>query len=203
MMTDSTNGEVFLLDDNEERFYNSSNLIDIPQITPTDLNGGCFGSGPGAINVTEGALLLDTFSNLNFLNFNACAIVQCCKSIYPREVWQKRQCSWEKKPKPTTTARSAEFVEEGEWEVVVHRTDNGGDLARNTPASYIETMKRHFDSDPNLSLEDHAKLEAELNACTIQFARVLRVGAKWGHWTRVKSAVTSHFGPIPLLSGYP
>ena len=61
-MTDSTNGEVFLLDENEERFYNSSDLIDIPQITPTDLNGGCFGSGPGAINVTEGALLLDTFS---------------------------------------------------------------------------------------------------------------------------------------------
>ena len=28
-------------------------------------------------------------------------------------------------------------------------------------------------------------------------------GAKWGHWSRVKSAVTSHFGPIPLLSGYP
>ena len=54
-----------------------------------------------------------------------------------------------------------------------------------------------------MSWEDHGKLEAELNACTIQFARVLRVGAKWGHWSRVKSAVTSHFGPIPLLSGYP
>ena len=65
-----------------------------------------------------------------------------------------------------------------EKEVIVHRTDKGGDLALNTTANYIETMKPHFDSDPNLSLEDHAKLEAELNACTIQFARVLRVGAK-------------------------
>ena len=65
-----------------------------------------------------------------------------------------------------------------EKEVIVHRTDKGGNLALNTPANYIETMKPHFDSDPNLSWEDHAKLEAELNACTIQFARVLRVGAK-------------------------
>ena len=90
-----------------------------------------------------------------------------------------------------------------EKEIIVQKTDKGGDLALNTPENYIETMKPHFDSDPNLSWEDHGKLEAELNACTIQFARVLRVGAKWGHWSRVKSAVTSHFGPIPLLSGYP
>ena len=62
MMTDSANGEAFLLDENEERFYNASDLLEVPQITPSNTNGGCFGSGPGAINVTEGALLLDTFS---------------------------------------------------------------------------------------------------------------------------------------------
>ena len=90
-----------------------------------------------------------------------------------------------------------------EKEIIVQKTDKGGDLALNTPENYIETMKPHYESDPNLSWDDHAKLEAELNACTIQFARVLRVGAKWGHWSRVKSAVTSHYGPIPLLSGYP
>ena len=90
-----------------------------------------------------------------------------------------------------------------EKELIVQKTDKGGDLALNTPDNYIETMKPHFQSDPDFSWEDHEKLEAELNACSIQFARVLRVGAKWGHWTRVKSAVTSHNGPIPLLSGYP
>jgi len=88
-------------------------------------------------------------------------------------------------------------------ELVVQKTDKGGDLALNTPENYIETMRPDFESDPDLSWENHGKLEAELNACTIQFARVLRVGDKWGHWSRVKSAVTSHFGPIPLLSGYP
>ena len=86
-------------------------------------------------------------------------------------------------------------------ELVVQKTDKGGDLAINTPENYIETMRPHFESDPDLTWENHEKLEAELNACTIQFARVLRVGAKWGHWPRVKSAVTSHLGPIPLLSG--
>ena len=90
-----------------------------------------------------------------------------------------------------------------EKEVIVQKTDDGGNLALKTPANYIETLKPHFNSEPNLSWEDDAKLEAELNVCTIQFARVLRVGAKWGHWTRVKSAVTPYFGPIPLLSGYP
>ena len=88
-------------------------------------------------------------------------------------------------------------------ELVVQKTDKGGDLAINTPENYIETMRPHFETDPDLTWENHEKLEAELNACTIQFARVLRVGAKWGHWPRVKSAVTSHLGPIPLLSGYP
>ena len=50
-----------------------------------------------------------------------------------------------------------------EKEIVVQKTDKGGDLALNTPENYIETMKPHFDSDPNLSWEDHAKLEGELN----------------------------------------
>ena len=62
MMSDSVNGEAFPLDENEENLYNTSSLISIPQITPDNVDGGCFGSGPGAINVTEGMLLLDTFS---------------------------------------------------------------------------------------------------------------------------------------------
>ena len=91
----------------------------------------------------------------------------------------------------------------GEKEIVVQKTDKGGDLALNSPENYIESLKPHFESDPDLSWEDHSKLESELNACSIQFARVLRVGAKWRHWPRVKSAVISHSGPIPILSGYP
>ena len=90
-----------------------------------------------------------------------------------------------------------------EKEIVVQKTDKGGDLAVNTPDNYVESLKPHFESDPEMSWEEHAKLEAKLNASSIQFARVLRVGAKWNHWPRVKSAVTSHGRPIPILSGYP
>jgi hypothetical protein len=88
-------------------------------------------------------------------------------------------------------------------EIVAQQTDKGGDLALNTRENYIESMRPHTEEDPELSWEEHGKLESELNACTIQFARVLRVGAMWRHWPRVKSAVTSHHGPVPLLSGYP
>ena len=90
-----------------------------------------------------------------------------------------------------------------EKELIVQKTDKGGDLALNSTENYLDSLRPHFQSDPDLSWDDHAKLESELNACSIQFARVLRVGAKWGHWPRVKSAVISHAGPIPILSGYP
>ena len=75
-----------------------------------------------------------------------------------------------------------------EKELIVQKTDKAGDLALNSHENYLESLRPHFHSDPDLSWEDHAKLESELNACSIQFARVLRVGAKWGHWPRVKSA---------------
>ena len=48
-----------------------------------------------------------------------------------------------------------------EKEVIVQKTDDGGNLALQTLANYIETLKPRFNSDPNLSWEDHAKLEAE------------------------------------------
>ena len=38
-----------------------------------------------------------------------------------------------------------------EKELIVQKTDKGGDLALNTPDNYIETMKPHFQSDPNFS----------------------------------------------------
>ena len=65
----------------------------------------------------------------------------------------------------------------GEKELIVQKTDKGGDLALNSPENYLNSLRPHFQSDPDISWEDHAKLKSELNACLIQFARMLRVGA--------------------------
>ena len=35
----------------------------------------------------------------------------------------------------------------------------------------------------------------------IMFARFLNVGTKWKHEERVKQAITSEYGPIPLMFG--
>ena len=88
-------------------------------------------------------------------------------------------------------------------EIIVQQTDKGGDLALYNLETYLAAMVTHTNPDPEISWDDHSKLESSLNASTIQTARILMVGAKWKHWSRVKSAVTSHDGPIPLLSGLP
>ena len=64
-------------------------------------------------------------------------------------------------------------------------------------------MKPHIDQDSVIGWAEHARLESEVNAFTILFARILWVGAKWKHWPRVKSAIIAHFSPIPLLTRYP
>ena len=62
-------------------------------------------------------------------------------------------------------------------EILAQLTDKGGDISINTPENYINSKAPHT-LDPEISWDEHAKLEAEMNAHTIQFARVLRVGAK-------------------------
>ena len=88
-------------------------------------------------------------------------------------------------------------------EIVVQKNDKGGDLALYNPETFVAAMEIHHSRDSEVSWEDHNELELELNASTIQTARILRVGEKWNHWARVKSAVVSHAGPISLIYGYP
>ena len=51
-------------DSNNNIDYNISALINIPVLdsSPANDKGGCFGTGPGAINVTEGILVIDTLA---------------------------------------------------------------------------------------------------------------------------------------------
>ena len=62
MMSSATQGESYPLD-GDDRLYDPNDLIPIPIADVTVVNGtegGCFGTGPGAINTTEGMLTLET-----------------------------------------------------------------------------------------------------------------------------------------------
>lgn len=58
-MVNSQTGETLPLDENGQRSYNVSALINIPDQRPTNVDDGCFGTGPGALNVTSGSVLID------------------------------------------------------------------------------------------------------------------------------------------------
>ena len=45
------------------------------------------------------------------------------------------------------------------------------------------------------------KIETEINARAKCWARILNIGAAWGHQKRVKQAVTSSSGEAPVLCG--
>ena len=87
-------------------------------------------------------------------------------------------------------------------EIVLTTSDKSGSLAICSRDIYIQSMKPHFESDPEQTWEQRRKLEDQVNAHTIQMGRILRMGEKWGHWERVKSALICHFSAAPLLQGY-
>ena len=87
-------------------------------------------------------------------------------------------------------------------EIVVTQTDKSGRLAVSKRENYIQAMEPHFIQYPEQSWEERRSLEDTVNAHTIQVGRILRIGEKWGHWSRVKSSIISHFSAVPLLHGY-
>ena len=89
-----------------------------------------------------------------------------------------------------------------EKEVIVQKTDEGGNLTLNTPENYIETMKPQSDSDPNLSWEDHAKLEAEHLKCTHN--TVCKSAKSGGQMGRLdESEKRRHITSLSSLAGDP
>ena len=77
-----------------------------------------------------------------------------------------------------------------EKELIVQKTDKGGDLALNSTENYLDSLRPHFQSDPDLSWDDHAKLESELNA-SLPVCPSAESGGKVG--TLAKSKECSHF----------
>ena len=71
---------------------------------------------------------------------------------------------------------------------------------------YVEAMQPHLADDPKLSWQDQCSNEKKMTAHTLQWGRLLRLGAKWDnggkHWDRVKNALRTKFCLAPPMSGY-
>ena len=96
-------------------------------------------------------------------------------------------------------------VNEEEW--VVMQSDKSKRLTANTKQNYLERLNAHTEGDGAVGLDDKNKIERELNATTLQLARILNLGEKWNasnrHWCRVKSALRTRSCLIPPLYGLP
>ena len=85
-------------------------------------------------------------------------------------------------------------------------TDKSGKLAAQKRTFYVEAMQSHIQDDPIVSWQDQCSLEKQMTAHTLQWSRLLRLGAKWDnggkHWDRVKNALRTKFCLAPPMSGY-
>ena len=85
-------------------------------------------------------------------------------------------------------------------------TDKSGRLAAQKREFYVEAMQSHLAHDPKLSWQDQCSNEKRMTAHTLQWGRLLKLGAKWDnggkHWDRVKNALRTKFCMAPPMSGY-
>ena len=86
-------------------------------------------------------------------------------------------------------------------------SDKSGRLTANTRENFLQRMTPHMEKDNIVSVEDRHKIERELNATTLQWGRLLRVGERWNgsgrHWPRIKNALRTKDCLAPPLYGLP
>lgn len=80
-------------------------------------------------------------------------------------------------------------------------TDKSKQFSVDTPSNYVKAMDEHTRGDSKLEPDQLQHLERQINGHSVMYVRFLRMGQDWGHEDRIKSAVTSLEGPIPLLAG--
>ena len=86
-------------------------------------------------------------------------------------------------------------------EIIVVPTDKSGRLAVNTIENYVESMEPHIANDKIITIEDKKATEDILNGHSIQFGRILEVGAIHKHEGRVESALRNKSCHVPVLFG--
>ena len=68
-------------------------------------------------------------------------------------------------------------------------------------------MEPHKETDNLITMEEKHTLEREMNAHTLQWGRMLKLGEKWNrsgkHWARVKNALRTRSCLNPPLYGMP
>ena len=86
-------------------------------------------------------------------------------------------------------------------EILIVPTDKTGKLTVTTPERYIASMQPHVANDVIITWKEKESIERRLNGHCIQLGRILRMGDKWEHWPRIKSAITNHDCHVPVTIG--
>ena len=88
-----------------------------------------------------------------------------------------------------------------EGEQIYMVTDKSKKMAVDSRENYMNEMKNHVRGDTQMETKDVVNTERVMSGHAIMWARMLKVGEDWRHWTRVKSAMMNNGGPIPPLYG--
>ena len=84
---------------------------------------------------------------------------------------------------------------------VYYMTDKSRMMSVDTPGNYVDAMKKHTQNDEKINARDVSEIEKKMNGHAVMFARFLKMGEKWEHEKRIKQAITTYYGPIPMLFG--
>ena len=85
--------------------------------------------------------------------------------------------------------------------LIFFETDKSGKLSVDEIENFSEKMSVHVEAGDEIDENFVLKVEEDLNARAKSWARILCLGERWGHSTRVKEAVTSTSGlPPPIYT---
>ena len=76
-----------------------------------------------------------------------------------------------------------------EGEIVIFQTDKSGKLAADTPENYAEAARPHIEKDEVITEKDYEDIEKLINAHSIFWMRMLRVGEMTGDRERYKRSM--------------
>ena len=76
-----------------------------------------------------------------------------------------------------------------EGEIVIFQTDKSGKLAADTPDNYTEAARPHIEKDMIVTQKEYEDVEKLINACSLFWMRMLRVGEEIRDQKRYKRSM--------------
>ena len=83
--------------------------------------------------------------------------------------------------------------------VVIYQTDKSGRFSIDTAENYLLACEPHVKGDETITQQDYERLESEMNAHSVIWARILGAGHGTGHVNRIKNNMITHDCPLAPL----